>query len=172
MRSPGVFLFGRHSGTQASFSFVGLTSSFSLRALFLHQHDGEGDWRSICGKFLGTRSGWSVKTHCFYSQSLLRPQLHGTSNCKGGWERRSSCGPKKKRKLHSSTRIKKCSHLLLVPLPEVLSARHQVLLVFILQCVPSVLLPPPLCHFLNPVPSLFLLCFNPFCIPICQARQG
>lgn len=44
--------------------------------------------------------------------------------------------------------------------------------VFILRRLLSVLLPPFLFHFLNPVPTLGLWCFNPFCIPLCQVPKG
>lgn len=141
----------------------------------LHSSGGwEGEWRNTCGKFLWTRPLWG--THYFCSQSFLRAQLHGIPNCKGGWERWSTCGPKRKRKLHSSSRIKKCGPLLLIPLLELLySASYQVVLIFTLQCLSSLASSPftlPPFFFHNPAPTLALLCFNPFAVPAARLLKG
>lgn len=125
----------------------------------VQRHEEEG--RGTCGRFSWTRPGWGT---VISSQFLLRTQLCAKPNCKGDWGRGCSCGPKRKRKLlHSSSRIKICSHLLLMLLLDSPSASHQVLLVFILRWLSSPLLPPPW-HL--------LLCFSPFCILLCQAPQG
>lgn len=112
----------------------------------------KGERRSTCGRFSWTRLGWGTVISVQFS---LRTQLHGKPKCKGGWGRGSSCGPKRERKLlHSSSRIKKCSNLLLIPLLASPSASHQVLLVFILWWLSSALFSPP-CHFLNSCSPLF-----------------
>lgn len=136
-----VFLFGRwpsrsHSGTQV-FSLVDLTSAFSLRALFIHQEMGrrvEKQW---------VRFSWT-RTLFLYTV-VAQNSIAWYTQLQGSLGRCSTCGPKKKRKLHSSSRIKNCHLLLLSPLLELPPAGHQVLLVFILWWLSSLLLYFP-CH--------------------------
>lgn len=91
--------------------------------------------------------------------------ITGYTQLQGRLGKCCSCGPKRRRKLHWSSRIKKYRHLLLI-------LRHQVLLAFILWWFLSVLLLSSPFQFLNTVPPCVLLCSNPFCIPLCQAPQG
>lgn len=96
-----------HSGTQAP-SVLWIWPPLQPQQP-LHQENGGGEQRSMCGRVSCTRRGWGA--HYFCSQSLLRTQLYGTSNLMGGWKKCPCCGPRKEQELKRGM----CSHCYLFP---------------------------------------------------------